>query len=414
MDCVAKRTRSHSNLLEAKKVKKMAGENLITTTIFDMNNDCLEEVFSHLSQYDLLNVHLSYPQLKVACENTFARKFSRVPVIITHRKRNDCVKLLELFGHLITKIQIKFRLSYIGNLLEAIKEHCGDRINELEFLDVGWHSDCKHLHVNRRHLETRRICTEKMIAFVTGLNVNYPNLLALKVNYSVSSDCVPYSQAFVKPIRSVRALSVCDFTFEQICQFIHQNDQLESLTIMGGKHAMGGPRVTEKLITILAESLPRLRTLNITDACVEPILSMESKRFNRFADLTEFTLGTRYHPFDLPLDLRYLSFLGENATQIELVVIYNTIAGSTLTDSISRFKKLDRLIVHLDENSFKEDQMLLQSGQVDVALLMRQYNHLTEVIVHLYRVCYGQACYPSLCSYVWKRNGADLVKINHS
>lgn len=409
MDCVAKRTRSHTNLLEAKKVKMMAIENLNMTTVFDMNNDCLEEVFSHLSQYDLLNVHLAYPELKVACENTFARKFGRVPVIITYRKQNDCAKLLKLFGHLITKMQIILRLSYIGNLLEAIKEHCGDMINELEFLDVGWHSDCQHIHVKKRQLETRKICTNKMISFVTGLNVNYPNLVDLKVKYSVSSDCVPYSQAFVKPIQSVRALSVCDFTFEQIRQFIHHNDQLESLTIMGGTHASGGPLVTEQLMTILAESLPRLRTLNITNACIEPIKSMESERSNRFADLTEFKLGSRRDCFrSAELNLKYLSFLGEDVTQIELVAIYNTTVGPKLADSISRFKKLDRLIVHLDENSFKEDQMLLRSGQVDVALLMRRYNHLTEVIVHLYRLCYGQPCYPSTKSITFRQEMAQI------
>lgn len=409
MDCVAKRTRSHTNLLEAKKVKMMPCENLNMTTIFDMNNDCLEEVLIHLSQYDLLNVHLAYPQLKVACENTFTRKFGRVPVIITYRKQNDCVELLKLFGHLITKMKIILRLSYIGNLLEAIKEHCGDKINELEFLDVGWHSDCQHTHVKKRQLQTRKICTEKMISFVTGLNVNYPNLVDLKVMYSVSSDCVPYSQAFIKSIQSVRALSVCDLTFEQIRQFNHHNDQLESLTIMGGTHASGGPIVTQQLITILAESLPRLRTLTITNAYIEPIMSMESECSNRFANLTEFTLGSRYACFrSAELDLKYLSFLGEAVTQIELVAVYNTTVGSKLADSISRFKKLDRLIVHLDENYFKQDQMLLRSGQVDIALLMRRYNHLKEVIVHLYRLRYGRVSYPSTKSITFRQEMAHI------
>lgn len=141
----------------------------------------------------------------------------------------------------------------------------------------------------------------------------------------------------------------------------------------------------------------------------------QTKRPNRFADLTKFTLGSRYCRYrSAELDLRYLSFLGEDVTQIELLAYYTTVR-STLTDSISRFKKLDRLIVHLDDDSFKEDQMLLRSEQVDVALLMRRYNHLTEVIVHLYRFSLWLPRYSSSKSIiVWKRNGADIVKINRS
>lgn len=210
MSCVRYRTRSHTREERvAKKFKVDHNEKSTPTiwstrTILILNNDCLEEVFSNFSQNDLLNVYEANRRLRFACERTFARKFRKVPVLVTNLHSNrlsihqlkNSIKMLQAFGHLVIKLRVNFKLEKVEGLLEAI-----GNINELEFchLDVRVTEPFSNLYTNG---------LQQMISFLCKLNERFPNLASLKFDYRNLSKYCPYFDSIVRPIPSLRSFSV--------------------------------------------------------------------------------------------------------------------------------------------------------------------------------------------------------------
>lgn len=367
-----------------------------TRTILILNNDCLEEVFSNLSQNDLLNVYAANLRLRFACERTFARKFGKVPVLVTNLHSNrlnihqlkNSIKMLEAFGHLVTKLRVNIKLEKVEGLLEAIGNNCGDNINELEFCHLG-------VRVKEPYPNLYTTGLQQMISFLRRLNERFPNLTSLKFDYRNLSKYCPYFDSIVRPIPSLRSFSVvgplvCSATVQT---FVDLNRQLESFTMIGEPYAFSETvrslYITEDFIDYLDESLPQLKSLEINGVSIKemPPLSLEHHP-NRFANLKKLAFGcfsTTFSP-----ERGFMSCLGEGIEELELFTFNYGL--NNFSKSISRFKTLKRLVLHLTKMMHLKMEWLLMFQPQVVSIwslhgmreLMLQHGQLTEIVIHRY------------------------------
>lgn len=108
------------------------------TTLYDLNDDCLFEVFDHLRQYDLANVADVCSRFRQIAQAHFARSPFKDSVFFDscHHDRNYH-KLLRNFGASIKKIKFDntlrdFPKTY-SKLIEQIEFYCrnNEALNEI-------------------------------------------------------------------------------------------------------------------------------------------------------------------------------------------------------------------------------------------------------------------------------------------
>ncbi|XP_055304936.1 uncharacterized protein LOC129569797 [Sitodiplosis mosellana] len=143
----------HDNNSEQNKRKKLGTPDEAdgVTKINDVNDDCLELIFSHLMLQDLVNVADTCKRFQPSAKAVFATKCRGKLVMLhpsVHRLQpfesienfvkvfgmSNCLKVLRHFGHKITKIDIDY--FYIYTVKQAalgryMNEYCADSLIDI-------------------------------------------------------------------------------------------------------------------------------------------------------------------------------------------------------------------------------------------------------------------------------------------
>lgn len=156
-----KRRREEDNENPMKQTKIATEPNIgsitFNTKLTDINDDCLEKVFLHLSFDDLLNVAHINKKLKTAADMVFAQKFGKkrfyFNINTSHRNEilgiqyddiwiNDLktsLQLLRCYGHLISDLSIsydeKFRTAPI-KVLHYTNFYCSETLKSIGFFNL--------------------------------------------------------------------------------------------------------------------------------------------------------------------------------------------------------------------------------------------------------------------------------------
>lgn len=348
---MAKRTGSPS--LTHTVMKKFAAdvEEKCSSTIFVLNDDCLEAVFSYLSREELINLRHTNSKFRLACERAFNRNYGKIQTIVSniHGYRvnmtvlKNSIKLLKTFGHCITKLVIEFKLEKISTLLEAIESHCGENIQELELRHIG-------IRVKFPSM-VNQIGLEAMDQFLRKINDKFPNLNCIRYDYRNLKKSCPYLQSINRHIPSLTTLSLIGpaFPFDDFREIIQSNGQLTSFTIIGEPNASSMTdrsfALTPYFVELLDELLPQLKHLKMSRVSIDDMetLTLNPKRFKNLKSL-EFDC----FPVSRHWERGYLSFLGENVEDVTLLNFDADMA--TFAKNISTFKNLKRLVLRLNSS----------------------------------------------------------------
>lgn len=138
---------SEENHSKLQKIE--TAEELPSTKLTDVNNDCLEAVFKHLCINDLLNIAHTSKQLKPAADLAFTSKFGNktfglskgtwTPTAYVETKGEvlKFLRLLRCFGHLISTLEFRrfiFYDQYLQYLGSYISEYCTHSVRNIEFI----------------------------------------------------------------------------------------------------------------------------------------------------------------------------------------------------------------------------------------------------------------------------------------
>jgi len=241
-----------------------------STGILILNDDCFQEIFSYLGGNDILNVIEANTRFKWPCEQVFKRKYCRfvIPVsnTIVFESRTSAhalkhsINTLKHFGHLITKLSIRFKLAKIGDLLDAVAAMCGENLLEFELDHVGIRVLKPSLYANG---------VEKMTSFLSNLSTQFKKLYRLKLAYQNVSQICPYSDALIRTIPSLTSFETSEpfgeriFTEEKLKEFVRLNRQLERLSFIVKENdlydTVNSWYISDSFIRCLDESLPMLK-----------------------------------------------------------------------------------------------------------------------------------------------------------
>lgn len=163
-----KRHRDEEGVNQPKQIKTVNVPNIEPITQFrtkltDVNDDCLEKVFMHLSLKDLLNIAHTNKKLKTAADMVFAHKFGKKWVnfkINTFRQNaiietgwtgwqftdiyylKTALRLLRCYGHLISNLSITFCKPFRTALVKVLHYtnlYCFETLKSIRFSDLGNH-----------------------------------------------------------------------------------------------------------------------------------------------------------------------------------------------------------------------------------------------------------------------------------
>lgn len=376
MSCMAKRTRSKSfigNPTKRLKVElQLLEEERTTTTILNLNDACLEAVFVYLNQNDLINVCETNPRFRYASEKAFTRNYGKRQIIVSMIKNTQIntavlkssLKLLQTFGHLITKLLIEFKLEEVEELLKSIDSNCSENVNELEFCHFGTSIRQRNLYKNGLN---------KINDFLDGLNERFPILHHLKFEYQDKSLKCPYFKNIARPITNLRSLAITgeSISLVDIREFIDSNGQLECLTLTGQPNG----NISQDFITYLDAALPQLKKLGIGSVMINGWYVKHPKRFENLKKLTLGSLNQFVY-----FDTKYLSFAGENIEEIEMFT--TPLCLYTFAVNILTFKKLQRLVLHLIK---LENDVTSLTVFKERLRYISDNNRLMEIVIQIYR-----------------------------
>lgn len=251
------------------------------TNITDINFDCLEVIFKHLSLSDLLNIADANKFLGITAAQAYIDRFGMKNVVLGEFASKQALKIdtrdsvkisswkqsfqfLRCFGYLTKKLNISLdrTAKYLYNveypiffqhLINYTNEYCSQSLTELVIkgnLDRAL-NDLKapFLFVEKIHVDGM---FEKNV--LTRL---FPKLQILAYN-----DCRHKSFEFESYFPCLKYMKLLSFALSknqcaQMCSFLQLNPQLKSLTL---------PFISgEQLEEIISNKLPHLKHLTILD-----------------------------------------------------------------------------------------------------------------------------------------------------
>ncbi len=308
-----------------------------TTTIFDVNDDCLAEIFSLLNLKDLLSVRATVSRFKTPSETAFLRLHRGRAACVSNRGGSLPISIdtLKRFGHLIKTLCVHFIMDKFEILMQAIVEHCGDTVTRLNFSHKReeWYCGLHRTAVRR----TKR-------QFL-GLKTKFPKLNSLTFEYNEWVEC-PYSDDIIQAIPTLTSFGASGiiFSHEDVYKLIALNGQLENLDFW-----VPNGYATQSFFDQLDASLPKLKTLELNHVTIEGTLDNSMLNPMRFKNLRKLVFGrvsTAYVVSGLP------SLFGLEIEELELYSDNYFIAN--FIQSIRQFKKLTQFAL----NMFGNTQML--------------------------------------------------------
>lgn len=206
------------------------------TTLLDLNQDCLNIIFSYLNIYELIDVEDTCAVFKIVCEDVYAsKKYHSIKLELRHLKIEYVPRILEKLKSLRS---IEFSGGYLmkeaikDDLVEGISTHC----HKLSRLTINYMQFDKRLfdklQSSFQTLIFLNLSNCSISDSSTGLHLdsnNLKNLKELKLSGNASM-----SGAFFKDITCLEILDVSHcygLRYYEFLQFLRNCKRLISLNV---------------------------------------------------------------------------------------------------------------------------------------------------------------------------------------
>ncbi|KAJ6623928.1 hypothetical protein Bhyg_17256 [Pseudolycoriella hygida] len=222
--------------------------------IVDLNNDCLDEIFSYLSYDDLLSACQVCQRFQNRARNVFRRKCHDMQMFSV--KANESNHLLRRIGSALSKLEIFF---------------CGDIIKNQQIIDITTKYCVENLKELTLHCLTKRNKLRKSFSQVNKLTLSYcdmigcfklakwfPNLTSLTFNYTKN-----LKKYMKQSIPSMHTLNINYLASQmETITILLSNPQIKNLSL--NFDAPIGLVIKRSLLAAIDNALPELEALNLT------------------------------------------------------------------------------------------------------------------------------------------------------
>ncbi|XP_031620625.1 uncharacterized protein LOC116339077 [Contarinia nasturtii] len=222
------------------KPSPIVEQNTSTTSLTDVNNDCLERIFLHLSVEDLLSLAHSNKRLKEAAELAFDRNFGgkkskvfvdsscfRIELIGKSPRRIELrnpYRLLRSFGHLITNLVIHTR-----KVVPYVNQYCCESATEVTFFKM---SKDDFTGMQKPFVNVEMVCIIFCIlnSKTMQLNTRFPKMRTLKlIRVEAQAKCIKANFAHLEHLEIKGALPTS--RTQDTVNMLRLNPQLQQLVL---------------------------------------------------------------------------------------------------------------------------------------------------------------------------------------
>lgn len=372
-------------------INKESFERKTTINILSLNDDCFEKICVYLNDSELLSLIRTNTRLKLPCEQAFRRKYCRKILTVSNfngtrldfKQLKHSINILKHFGHLTSRLCIRFKLEKIESLLEAVTMNCSKNLFDLELNHLG----------NRviRSSVSYKMGLEVIRSFLSNLSTHFPKLYHLELIYCNTSTKCPYSDAVIQPIATLKSFATTEdsagqiFTLRHLKDFLSLNRQLENLSVRMEVNELDDTDrswfISQRFIQYLDQTLPFLTCLEINRVSTLgiPEMSLHPIGFKNLKQLT-FRCFLEFQN----VDRGFMSFLSESVEILKLSTFDFNIEN--FVKNVTQFKQLKTLDL---EYPLELASRLLNANQkvsavwspIGIRQLILSNNRLNEIII---------------------------------
>lgn len=199
--------------------------------LIDLNSDCLELIFMHLSMKQLFTVAMCDANLAVACRRVFYRKFRHKELIVTahHLEYTQFPHILSIFGDIIRYVRVtydRFDANWMASerIHRSVERFCCDTLTELTFNNILPTMDIRSVFVNVQKLSFNQGCIGHL-----EIGKCFPQLRCLQFFFSE----VIWPECIEAELPSLDELTVAhnSFSVDNLKGFLHRNPQLKKFCV---------------------------------------------------------------------------------------------------------------------------------------------------------------------------------------
>lgn len=223
-----------------KRVKKLKGNKLL---LIDVNDDCLETVFSHLNLKALGNISVCHARFTNIAGYIFSRLHANTVIVFdpctsNRRNFNEFLNMLNGFGNHIKRLQVTFyhEQRYRNrnqDILNRIVEKCSKSVTELNLSNIQ-----NEMNISKPFLQLQKFTlndsnfTESMAKFIR-MSPKISSLDFYSVENVFNTTFIEQNVPLMKHFGNYNQI-ITDSEVENLQkfrQFVNVNDQLTSLGV---------------------------------------------------------------------------------------------------------------------------------------------------------------------------------------
>lgn len=203
----------------------------IAMRLIDLNSDCLELIFMHLSLNQLFTVARCDANLAVACRRVFYRKFRHKEIIVTAHQLEytKFPHILSIFGDIIRYVRVtydSYDTNWMANDLihRSIGQFCCDTLTELTFNNILSTMTIETIFANVEKLSFNQGCIGQL-----QIRKIFPKLRCLQFFFSevIWPDCI---EVELPTLDELTVAHNC-FTVDNLKGFLSRNGQLKKFCV---------------------------------------------------------------------------------------------------------------------------------------------------------------------------------------
>lgn len=200
-------------------------------SVLDLNDDCLEVIFSNCNLKQLFSVIVAHPHFVAACRRVFAKQFKHKE--ITLRATNgETADVLHHVGDIVQYLRVNYDrndASKSGSnwkIHNAIAQHCSNNLIEATFNNIE-----AALQADRVFHQLEQLCFNHGCVgqTMTEFNKWFPSLRRLEFFFSKTVDVRCIEHTFPNLLHFTVAHQ--NFTLKNLQTFLDLNPQLQTFTV---------------------------------------------------------------------------------------------------------------------------------------------------------------------------------------
>lgn len=248
--------------------------------ITDLDDDCLEKIFKHLSLRSLFNVAVANEWLRPAANIVYKRKFGMKQVFIDNGRYTSasglvlygqttfiglkaCLQFLRCLGSSINHLNIwysRWNKKQCEHIHQYVNEYCANSLVNIEFWDKPNRNPIKQFGKPFVNIHTAMVYNSCLGDQFSSFQQWFPNMRTLKLHNVRTLRCIGTPFEHLKDLRiNINKDGALGHTMVKAIRLLRLHPQLHSLEIRMGS----AENIALNMLLDFINANPEIRTLKI-------------------------------------------------------------------------------------------------------------------------------------------------------